>query len=64
MILILSKNVVVSSNMPRKEDMPLAKKYMELQETGRDDEIQYTAMELRHFVCADLKTVLKPMTSA
>ena len=36
----------IPTNMPKPEDMPLAHKYAELHEAGRDDEIPYTAMEL------------------
>ena len=32
--------------MPKAEDLPLARKYNELHELGRDDEIPFTAMEL------------------
>ena len=42
----LIKNVKVPSNMPNKEDIPLAKKYKELHEEGLDCEIPYEAMEL------------------
>ena len=34
------------SNMPKPEDMPLARKYKELHDAGRDDEIPYKGMEL------------------
>ena len=34
----------VPSNMPKPEDMPLAKKYKELHESGRDDEIPFKGM--------------------
>ncbi len=34
------------SNMPKPEDMPLARKYKELHDAGRDDEIPYRGMEL------------------
>lgn len=43
---ILHKNVLVPANVPDPKDMPLARKYKELHEAGRDEEIPYTAMEL------------------
>ena len=42
-------------NIPRKEDMPLAKKYKELYEQGRSDEIPYTGMELTTVVAEALR---------
>ena len=38
--------LTVPSNMPDKKDMPLAKKYKELYDAGRDYEIPYEGMEL------------------
>ncbi len=43
---IAQKHVMVPSNMPKPEDMPLARKYKELHESGRDDLIPYEAMQL------------------
>ena len=43
---IIKKDVIVPSNMPTKEELPLAKKYKELHDAGRDDEIPYKAMQL------------------
>ena len=43
---IFHKTVQIPTNMPKPEDLPLARKYNELHEAGRDDEIPYTAMEL------------------
>lgn len=43
---ILHKTIRVPANVPREEDLPLARKYNALHEAGRDDEIPYTAMEL------------------
>lgn len=43
---ILHKIVRVDANTPDPEDLPLAHKYKELHDAGRDDEIPYTAMEL------------------
>ena len=43
---ILHKFVEVDANRPAPEELPLAHKYRELHEAGRDDEIPYTAMAL------------------
>ena len=43
---ITERLVEIPSNMPKPEDMPLAKKYKELHDAGRDDEIPYKAMQL------------------
>lgn len=43
---ITEKVIEIPSNMPNPEDMPLAKKYKQLHDEGRDDEIPYTAMQL------------------
>ena len=51
----LQKNVKIPSNMPAPEDMPLAKKYKELHEAGRDDLIPYNAMELTTVVAEALR---------
>lgn len=42
------------SNMPKPEELPLARKYMELHEAGRDEEIPFKGMELTTAV-ADAK---------
>ena len=42
----LSKTAAIPSNMPKPEDMPLAHKYNDLHNAGRDSEIPFTAMEL------------------
>lgn len=52
---IVKKDVFVPANVPRKEDMPLARKYKELHDAGRDDEIPYTAMELTTVVAEALR---------
>ncbi len=39
-------SISVPSNMPKPEDMPLAHKYNDLHNAGRDDEIPFKAMEL------------------
>ena len=52
---IARKDVIIPSNMPRPEDMPLAKKYKELHEAGRDDLIPYQAMQLTTVVAEALR---------
>lgn len=42
----MQKTVNIPSNMPKPEDMPLAHKYNDLHNAGRDDEIPYKAMML------------------
>lgn len=43
---IIHKTIKIPSNMPDPKDLPLAHKYAELHEAGKDDEIPYEAMEL------------------
>ena len=43
---IIHKTVKIPSNMPNPEDLPLAHKYYDLHEAGKDNEIPYEAMEL------------------
>jgi len=43
---ILHKKIEVDANRPKPEELPLAHKYKELHDAGRDDEIPYTAMAL------------------
>ncbi len=43
---ITEKLIEIPSNMPKPEDMPLAKHYVQLHKEGRDDEIPYKAMQL------------------
>lgn len=52
---IMKKTVSVSANVPTPEELPLAKKYKELHEAGRDDEIPYTAMQLTTVVAEALR---------
>jgi len=40
------KGLNIPSNMPDPKDLPLAHRYKELHDAGRDDQIPYTAMEL------------------
>lgn len=42
----LHKTLTVPANNPTPEEMPLAKKYKELHEAGRDDEIPFEGMQL------------------
>ena len=43
---VFHKTIRVPANVPKPEDLPLARKYNELHEAGRDYEIPYKAMEL------------------
>ena len=43
---VLNKILTVPANVPAPEEMPLARKYKELHEQGRDDEIPFTGMQL------------------
>ena len=43
---IIRKDILIPANVPDPKDLPLARKYKELHEAGRDDEIPYEAMEL------------------
>ncbi len=45
-IKMLHRDIVVPSNMPDANELPLAHKYKELHEAGRDEEIPYTGMQL------------------
>ena len=54
----LQKTAKLPSNMPNPEDLPLARKYSELHEAGRDDEIPFKGMELTTVV-ADAKRKLR-----
>ena len=52
---LLKKSITVDANLPKPEDMPLARKYKELHESGRDDEIPYKAMQLTTVVAEALR---------
>ncbi len=52
---IIEKIIPIPSNMPAKEEIPLAHKYKELHDAGRDDEIPYSAMELTTVVAEALR---------
>ena len=43
---IIKKDVLIPANVPDPKDLPLARKYKELHDAGKDDEIPYQAMEL------------------
>ena len=45
-IRVLSETIEIPANIPDPKDLPLARKYKELHDAGRDSEIPYTAMEL------------------
>ena len=50
-------DITVPSNMPKPEDMPLARKYDELHKAGRDDEIPFEGMELTTVVAEAARMV-------
>ncbi len=52
---MITKVVPVKLNVPEPHEMPLAKKYKELHEAGRDCDIPYTAMELTTVVAEALR---------
>ncbi len=52
---MVKKDLFVPANLPRPEDMPLARKYKELHESGRDDLIPYKAMQLTTVVAEALR---------
>ena len=43
---VIHKTIQIDANRPAPEELPLAHKYKQLHEEGRDDEIPYTAMAL------------------
>ena len=45
-IKVVNKMLSVPANVPKPEEMPLARKYKELHDSGRDDEIPFTGMQL------------------
>ena len=51
----LQKVSKIPSNMPAAEEMPLAHKYKDLHDAGRDEEIPFTAMELTTVVAEALR---------
>ncbi|MBQ7036347.1 MAG: hypothetical protein IJN74_02530 [Clostridia bacterium] len=54
---LMEKVIPIPSNMPTKEELPLAHKYKELHDAGRDDEIPFKAMQLTTVVAEALRMV-------
>lgn len=54
---IIKKIVPVAANLPTKEELPLAHKYKDLHDAGKDDEIPFKAMELTTVVAEALRMV-------
>lgn len=52
---IMHRIAVIPANVPRKEDLPIAHKYKELHDAGRDEDIPFTAMELTTVVAEALR---------
>ena len=52
---VLHRTVTIPANLPRPDQMPLARKYKELHEAGKDDEIPFEAMELTTVVAEALR---------
>ena len=52
---MVQKIVTVPANVPDPADMPLARKYKELHEAGKDDEIPFKAMQLTTVVAEALR---------
>ncbi len=52
---MITKTVPVKLNVPEPHEVPLAKKYKELHDAGRDCDIPYTAMELTTVVAEALR---------
>ena len=51
----VKKRIDLNSNMPSKDELPLAHKYKELHESGRDDQIPFKAMQLTTVVAEALR---------
>lgn len=56
-IKIVNEKITVELNVPDKKDLPLAHKYAELHEQGKDNEIPYKAMELTTVVAEAMRMV-------
>lgn len=54
----IEKTISVATNKPKPEELPLARKYMQLHTDGRDDEIPFKAMELTTVV-AEARRMLR-----
>lgn len=54
-IAFAGEKLPVRMNVPKKEELPLAKRYKELYDSGRSEEIPYTGMELTTVVAEALR---------
>lgn len=52
---VLHKTAIIPANVPLAEELPLAHKYKELHDAGRDEDIPYSAMELTTVVAEALR---------
>ncbi|MBE6602608.1 MAG: hypothetical protein E7637_08945 [Ruminococcaceae bacterium] len=52
---VLRRTVAIPANLPRPDQMPLARKYKELHDAGKDEEIPFEAMELTTVVAEALR---------
>lgn len=52
---VMHRTVAIPANLPRPDQIPLARKYKELHEAGKDDEIPFEAMELTTVVAEALR---------
>ena len=51
----IRRKIAIPANLPTPEEMPLARKYKELHDAGKDDEIPFGAMELTTVVAEALR---------
>ena len=51
----MRRTIAIPANLPTPEQMPLARKYKELHDAGKDDEIPFEAMELTTVVAEALR---------
>ena len=54
---VIHRTISIPANTPKAEEMPLARKYKELHDSGRDDLIPYEAMELTTVVAEAARMV-------
>ena len=54
---VIHRTISIPANTPKPEEMPLARKYKELHDSGRDDLIPYEAMELTTVVAEAARMV-------
>ncbi|MBQ8416694.1 MAG: hypothetical protein IJX13_07365 [Clostridia bacterium] len=52
---VMRRTVAIPANLPTPEQMPLARKYKELHDAGKDEEIPFEAMELTTVVAEALR---------